>query len=217
MSAKITAAAAEKGGTGKSTTIQNFAVQLARRDYRVLLAELDPQGTTRKWGQRRREDKTEPAIEVREVTARGLLEFLERHADDYDHILLDTGGADSDGMRVALMLADIALCPCAPSQADVETLEHVNSLIGRAKIENRALHAYLFATMVPNHAGAELLEMREFCAGFEHLTLLDTVIGLRKAFRHALRDGLGVVEYPVDEFTRKAIEEMLALEQEIYQ
>lgn len=216
MSAQITAAIGEKGGDAKSTTIQNLAVQLARRGLRVLVADTDPQRTTHKWGQRRREDGTSPAIDVREVTARGLLAFLEKHADEFDHILIDTGGADSDGMRVSLMFADLALCPCMPSQADVETLEHVNSLVGRAKIENPPLRAHLFATMVPTHAGAELTDMRAFCARFEHLALLDTVIGFRKAFKNALRDGLGVVEYPLDDFTRKAIEESLALEQEIF-
>lgn len=216
MSAQITAAIGEKGGDAKSTTIQNLAVQLAKREQRVIVADTDPQRTTHKWGQRRREDGTEPAIDVREVTAKGLLAFLEKHADDADHILIDTGGADSDGMRVSLMFADTALCPCTPSQADVETLEHVNALVGRAKVENPQMVAYLFATMAPPHASTELAEMRAFCARFEHLTLLDTVIGFRKAFKNALRDGLGVVEYPTDDFTRKAIEEAYALEKEIY-
>lgn len=216
MSAEITAAIGEKGGDAKSTTIQNLAVQLTLRSRRALIGDLDPQGTTRKWGQRRREDKTEPEIDVFEVTPRQLEAFLNKHADAYDHILLDTGGADSDGMRLSLMHAHTALVPCAPSQADVETLEHVNRLIGRAKEENHGLRALLFATMVTAHASAELEEMRAFCAGFTHLHLLETTIGFRKVFKHALRDGLGVVEYSPGEFTRKAIEECLALEKEVF-
>jgi hypothetical protein len=46
--------------------------------------------------------------------------------------------------------------------------------------------------------------------------MLQTVIGYRKAFKNALRDGLSVVEYPDSEFTRKAIAEAHALEKEIY-
>lgn len=216
MTAQITAAIGEKGGDAKSTTIMNLAVQIARRGQRVLVADTDPQRTTHKWGQRRREDKTEPAIDVREVTAKQLMPFLEQHAEAVDHILIDTGGADSDGMRVALMFADTVLCPCQPSQADVETLDHVNRLVGRAKAENPRMEAYLFATMAPPHAGPEVAEMRALCAQFEHFVLLDTVIGWRKVFKNALRDGLAVVEYPSNELTAKAIDECLALEKEIY-
>lgn len=217
MSAQITAAVGEKGGGAKSTTTMNLAVQLTLQGCKVLVADTDPQRTTFKWGQRRKSDRTQPEIEVIEVTARNLQRFLETNAEQYDHILLDTGGADSDGMRMALMFSDIVLCPCEPSQADVETLEHVNTLIGRAKVENPSMIAYVFATKAPTHIHADdAREMHEFCANFEHLTLLNTVVGFRKAFKNALRDGLAVIEYPVSEFTRKAIEEAVELEREIF-
>lgn len=216
MAAQITAAIGEKGGDAKSTTIQNLAVQLARRGNRVLVADTDPQRTTHKWGQRRHLEKMRPAIDVREVTARGLLELLDKHSGEFEHILIDTAGADSDGMRVALMVSDTVLCPCVPSQADVETLVHVNALVGRAKAENPKLEAYVFATMVPSHALGDVDELRTVCASLRHLVLMHTVIGFRKAFKNALRDGLGVVEYPVDSFTAKAIDESVALETEIW-
>lgn len=217
MQAQITAAIGEKGGGAKSTTIQNLAVQLKLLGNDVLVGDVDPQCTTAKWAQRRRSERMPLVIEVDMVSARNLQKWLERNASKYDHILLDTGGADSDGMRLALMFSDIVICPCEPSQADVETLEHVNLLVGRAKAENPRMVAYVFATKAPtNIHSSDAKDMAEFCKNFEHLTLLDTVIGYRKAFKNALRDGLGVVEYPITHTTRLAISEAHQLEKEIY-
>jgi chromosome partitioning protein len=39
----------EKGGTGKSTTAVNLASALAARGRRVLVVDLDPQGTATDW------------------------------------------------------------------------------------------------------------------------------------------------------------------------
>lgn len=45
---KIIAVAIQKGGTGKSTTVINFATGLARAGYSVLVVDLDPQYNTTK-------------------------------------------------------------------------------------------------------------------------------------------------------------------------
>ena len=44
MQARILAIASRKGGTGKSTIAVNLATELGARGYRVLVADLDPQG-----------------------------------------------------------------------------------------------------------------------------------------------------------------------------
>lgn len=217
MAARITAFVGEKGGGSKSTTCQNMAVQLTKGGKKVIVGDADPQGTTTKWGDRRVDASIEPRVEVRQVSAKNLTAFLEKNSEEYDHILIDTGGADSSEMRVALLFADDAVCPCEPSQADVETLEHVNDVIRKHLPENPSLKACIVATKASSHASStEVEELRDTSKHFENMTLLNTVIYSRKAFKDALRDGLGVVELPINDFSRKAIAESTQLEKELF-
>ena len=48
----------EKGGAGKSTCAINVAVELARREYTVLIIDADRQRTSAKWAERREQELT---------------------------------------------------------------------------------------------------------------------------------------------------------------
>src|SRR5262245_31673573 len=55
----------QKGGTGKSTLARAFAVQAARANVRVLIADLDDaQRTSLEWAQRREKVGIQPLIRV---------------------------------------------------------------------------------------------------------------------------------------------------------
>jgi hypothetical protein len=54
----------QKGGTGKSTLARAFAVEAAKRDSRVLIADLDEaQRTSWDWGRRRAANSLLPEID----------------------------------------------------------------------------------------------------------------------------------------------------------
>jgi len=215
--AQITAFVSEKGGVGKSTGVQNMAVARARREKRVLILDADPQRTTDKWAKRRTLAGISPAILCIEATARDLPKHLEKYDELFDEILIDTGGADSTEMRLALTFADVIVCPCQPSQADIETLETINALLSKTKKERPEVRAHIATFMAPTNANStDAQEMQEFCGMFDNLPILNTIVRYRKAYKTALRDGLGVIELPTNDATVKAIAEMQQLEQEIW-
>lgn len=215
--AQITAFVSEKGGDGKSTAVQNMGVARAKVGKRVLLLDADPQRTTKKWADRRSLAGYMPAILCIEVTARTLQATLERYDELFDEIIIDTGGADSTEMRLALAFADVVVCPCQPSQADIETLETINYLLGKARAERPELRSYIVTFLAPTHANSTAAEdMRNFCAMFENLPLLNTIVCNRQPFKDALKEGLGVLELPESKLTRKAILETQQLAQEIW-
>ena len=89
----------QKGGTGKSTLARAFAVEAAKRDQGVLIADLDEaQRTSWDWGQRRAANGLQPAIAVERVPR---LQVFTRAAD-IDVLVVDAPGwADASTLWLA--------------------------------------------------------------------------------------------------------------------
>jgi len=89
-----------KGGTGKSTVAQGLAVEGARHDALVILADMDHvQQSSLKWGARRREAGIEPSIDVRLLSASAGIGPLCRLCD---LLVIDTPGqAGSETVTLA--------------------------------------------------------------------------------------------------------------------
>ena len=89
----------QKGGTGKSTLARAFAVEAAKREQGVLIADLDEaQRTSWDWGQRRAANGLEPAIAVERVPR---LQVFTRAAN-IDLLVVDAPGwADASTLWLA--------------------------------------------------------------------------------------------------------------------
>jgi chromosome partitioning protein len=129
-------------------------------------------------------------------------------AERYDEIVIDAGGRDSMELRYSLGVADRAYIPVQPFQFDIWTIRQMDTLVEIAKGLNEGLAAFIVLNRVAtNPAVREDKETREFITqeNFQHLTLAESMIRDRIAFRKAARDGLAVVEYGQD---GKAVNEM---------
>jgi len=106
----------QKGGTGKSTLARAFAVEAAKADTRVLIADLDEaQRTSWDWGQRRAANKLMPAIAVDMVPR---LQVFTRAAD-VDVLVVDAPGwADAS----TVWLAQGSQLTVLPTGASVDDL-----------------------------------------------------------------------------------------------
>jgi chromosome partitioning protein len=105
-----------KGGSGKSTLAREIATMAARSEVSTALADLDPQGTTGGWYQRRKSE--EPAL-VDLGPAPFRLKMDELAKAGLDLLVIDTPPAQPPFLPILLMAADLVLVPVRPTPDDL--------------------------------------------------------------------------------------------------
>jgi chromosome partitioning protein len=179
----------EKGGVGKSTMATNISVFLAKAGKEVILVDADRQGTSSTWSQDRKESGVECVSKHEDIQS-----ALETLNSKFEYVVVDCPGRDSVELRSGLMVADIFISPVRPSQADLDTLPKVISLIATSRVYNKKLKSYCVLTQSPS-SSTETKEAREALLAYEDsLTPLESIIYERRSYRDALGYGLGVIE-----------------------
>jgi chromosome partitioning protein len=204
----------EKGGVGKTTLATHLAVMQRARERSVVLVDADPQGTSSTWADARKERDVPqlPCLSLRGGKVHVELQELARH---YGDVVLDTGGADSQEFRSALLAADTLLLPLRPGSFDFWTLMKMEEVIGMADTFNPHIATAICLSQVPpmardrarKEATAILEEMPRF-------RLLSAMVVFRAAFNHCAGEGLCVSEMPNRDL--KAYSEIAALHRELY-
>lgn len=190
----------QKGGTGKSTIATHLAVCAERDGKKVALFDLDPQASSYKWSQRRKEEQ--PAV-VSAAAAELANLLVQAKKQGADLILVDTAGhADASSLH-ALHHADLVLIPCRPSAADLDAIEDTIELASRAKPSKSAVVLNAAPTR------GQLSEQARVAIE-ERIQVAPVVLGQRSAYASAWIDGRSVEEYEVN---GKAAEEIRKLYQ----
>ncbi|MCA9214609.1 MAG: ParA family protein, partial [Planctomycetales bacterium] len=129
MSKKIIAVANAKGGVGKSTTSVHLAAWLHEQGHRVLLADCDAQQSSSQWM-----EEANPDIDtVQFDKADDILDSLQDHAREFDYVIADGPGSNSEISRALLMVADLAVLPCKASMLEVRALAEATKLLLQAR------------------------------------------------------------------------------------
>jgi len=209
--------AAQKGGVGKSTAAVNIATVLAQQGQTPLLFDADEQPTASEWWAGRNLSYPEHAAigccqQYGEID--GALEHLQAL---HDYIIVDAAGHDSVEMRSAMTVCDVLLMPFKPSQADLNTLPHMNDVVQKSKTVNATMRAHAFLSITPtNSRDRESSEARLAILAYPAFSLLKTVVHDRKSYRDAMAEGLGVVEITdKSPSAAKARQEMFNLVEEV--
>ena len=205
----------EKGGTGKSTIATNLAAMRLKESADVLLLDTDPQASSSYWSSIRDEDESLKRVSCVQKFGKGLEKELYALSEKYDDLIHDAGGRDGSDLTAAMLAADKILIPVMPGQFDVWTLDRVERLISEAGNINAEFDALVVINRAaPNPQIKEVDELKELLEEFENLTLAETVIRDRIAYRRAVREGKSVMEMtPKD---GKAGAEMMNLYEEVY-
>lgn len=114
----VISVACSKGGSGKTTVAINLAVSAAKRGWRVLLVDCDPQGSTRKWFGLRTIVEGPEFVESR---LRDLSSLVSRSKQQgFDLVIVDVAGNDSVAFFQAFRATDLVVIPVAPVKIEAE-------------------------------------------------------------------------------------------------
>ena len=135
---KIIAVANQKGGVGKTTVAMQLAAHLSRT-FRMLVVDVDPQGSSTWWAQNMAEhipfdfaDDHDPAVLTR----------LRELGDLYDLVVVDTPGSleDTRTLEAVLDAADHVIVPVVPEPMAIDpTVRTVTRLIEPRGLPYRVL------------------------------------------------------------------------------
>jgi len=200
--------ASEKGGTGKTTLATNLAALRSKEKREVLLLDTDPQGSASFWTNLR--DETE-APQVYCIQKFGdISKEIKKLERKFDDIIIDAGGRDSRELRSSTLVSDKMYIPIQSSQFDIWSVGGMDMIVGRATEYNPDL----IAKIIINRASTNVVvketgETQELIDELENISLSESIIKERIAFRKAAREGLSVCEMAkVDPKAANEIESM---------
>jgi chromosome partitioning protein len=121
----------QKGGVGKTTLAIHVADALARRKYKVLLIDADPQGSALDWAAAR---QGEPLFAVAGLPKASIHKELPALAKGFDIVIIDGPPRVYDVARSAIMASDLVLVPVQPSPYDVWAAKEIIDLMTEAAI-----------------------------------------------------------------------------------
>jgi chromosome partitioning protein len=183
-----------KGGAGKSTLATHLAVTLG-----APVLDLDPQGSSAKWAQRR---EAESPVVMSGVSVAAVKKAAEEDGDAF--LILDTPPHSGPISRDAAHAADLVLIPARPSVFDLDAIEETIELL-----DGTPAAIVVNAGPAPRKGkeASIVAEAREALSGYE-VPVCPVAVSDRVAFRYALIDGLAVTEF---ETKGRAADEIRAL------
>ncbi|WP_211882350.1 AAA family ATPase [Pseudarthrobacter albicanus] len=204
-----------KGGVGKSTATVNAAAELTRLGYKTIVVDADPIGTTANWiGDREKQSPDHAAIIG--IQKKGNLRSTLQELDtNYDVVLVDVGGYDSQEMRTAATSSDLLVVPMKPSPVDLDTLPQFVDLLVAFRDFNPELLVRGLFTQAPTHSMSKKLDdAKDILGDYPELPLFDTTMFQRSAYMDVMPLGRGVVEWSDSKAkaeTQVLVQEMMSL------
>ena len=179
----------QKGGTGKTSTALNLAVEALAYGLEVVVVDLDPQVSACGWKDTRGEDRSPLVLAIpvphveRTLKAAG--------ANGADLVIIDTAGRTDAAAAEAAKFADLVYVPLQPSLVDLRTLSSTLGIISIARA-GRAVLTRAIITRV-RAVGTRHDDTAGWLAG-NGIEVCPVTLGERVVYQDAYAAGLGVSE-----------------------
>ncbi|MCK2185710.1 ParA family partition ATPase [Halomonas getboli] len=197
---KVIAWLNQKGGAGKTTGATNLACWLHQQGHRVLLVDLDPQGSASEWSETRDNEDDFPVVRMGTKIAKD----LPRVAGGYDFVVVDGAPQISELAAPAVKAADVVLIPCQPSPFDIYSCATLVDLIeARQEVtDGRPKAAFIVSRVIKNtHLSREVREaLSEY-----NLPIFESFTSQRVAYADCAKGG-SVMDLPESDKARQEVE-----------
>ena len=199
VTVKTIAVISQKGGNGKTTITVHLAA-LAAETQRVIIMDLDPQGSAIEWATRRGDKPPD----ITPAHPASLAKEIERaRADGYKLVIIDTAPhADHTALQAA-RAADLVVIPCRPATFDIAAIAATLDL---CRLANKQSVVVINSAPIRSKVVEEAVEAIREKGG----KVSPVVIRQRVAFQHCLIDGRTAGEFEPDGAAASEIAELLA-------
>lgn len=187
----------QKGGAGKTTLSLHWAIEAERQGFGpVAIVDIDPQGSARKWAERRRDvmgletpitiKADEDTIWRNDVTMSDVMLALK--GENVNLVIIDTMPRVEAPCVEAARLADFGIIPCGPSILDIEAMGPSVEILEAANVPAGVIVTQARPNSSINKAAASKLDAYG-------LQICPTHIVRRASLMDSLIDGKGVQEW----------------------
>jgi chromosome partitioning protein len=196
----------QKGGAGKTTLAASVAAAAADTGERVIVLDLDPQGSLMRWAERRQKANARSKVMVEPLEAERLPRLqaiLEGLAGvGFTLAIFDTAGGDGAAARLVTEAADLCLLPARPTRLDVDA----TAASFRAVYLAKRKAAFVLNQCPPTYRSSRASVSAK---GLTHLGVLaNPMLSARMDFQDAMSGGLGVTEYAPGGRAAQEVEEL---------